>query len=65
MRYLFSSAFPLLRKEGDLRSDRGMSQVPSIEELRSIDPTIPGGSLLSERRRIASTPYSVTETKPE
>lgn len=44
MHYLFASAFPLLKKAGDLRSDRGMSQVPSIEELRSIDPTIPGGT---------------------
>ena len=44
MHYLFASAFPLLKAAGDLRADRAMSQVPSIEELRNIDPTIPGGA---------------------
>ena len=44
MHYLFSSAFPLLKEAGDLRADRAMGQVPSIEELRNIDPTIPGGA---------------------
>ena len=44
MHYLFASAFPLLKQAGDLRADRAMSQVPSIEELRNIDPTIPGGA---------------------
>ncbi len=44
MHYLFSSAFPLLKEAGDLRADRAMNQVPSIEELRNIDPTIPGGA---------------------
>ena len=44
MHYLFSSAFPLLKQAGDLKADRAMSQIPSIEELRSVDPTIPGGS---------------------
>ena len=44
MHYLFSSAFPLLKEAGDLRADRAMGRVPSIEELRHIDPTIPGGA---------------------
>ncbi len=44
MHYLFSSAFPLLKEAGDLRSDRAMARVPSLEELRNIDPTIPGGT---------------------
>ena len=44
MHYLFSSAFPLLKEAGDLRADRAMGRVPSIEELRNIDPTIPGGA---------------------
>ena len=44
MHYLFSSAFPLLKEAGDLRADRAMERVPSIEELRNIDPTIPGGA---------------------
>ena len=44
MHYLFSSAFPLLKEAGDLRADRAMDRVPSVEELRNIDPTIPGGA---------------------
>lgn len=44
MHYLFSSAFPLLKEAGDLRADRAMDRVPSVQELRHIDPTIPGGA---------------------
>lgn len=42
--YLFTSAFPLLQQAGDLPADRAMSQLPSLEQLRTIDPTIPGGA---------------------
>ena len=40
----FTSAFPLLQQAGDLPADRAMSQLPSLEQLRTIDPTIPGGA---------------------
>ncbi|HKA53441.1 MAG TPA: LLM class flavin-dependent oxidoreductase [Candidatus Binatia bacterium] len=43
MHYLFTSAFPLLQQAGDLPADRAMSQPPSLEQLRTLDPTIPGG----------------------
>ena len=42
--HLFSSAFPLLKKAGDLPADRAMAQLPSLEQLRNVDPTIPGGA---------------------
>lgn len=42
--YLFTSAFPLLKKAGDLPADRAMSELPSLEQLQNVDPTIPGGA---------------------
>ena len=42
--HLFSSTFPLLKKAGDLPADRAMAQLPSLEQLRNVDPTIPGGA---------------------
>ena len=42
--HLFSSAFPLLKKAGDLPADRAMAELPSLEQLRNVDPTIPGGA---------------------
>ena len=44
LHYLFSTAFPLLKEAGDLRADRAMREVPSVQDLRKIDPTIPGGA---------------------
>ena len=44
MYYLFTSAFPLLKKAGDLPADRAMSQLPTLEQLKNVDPTIPGGA---------------------
>lgn len=44
LHYLFSSAFPLLKKAGDLPADRAMSALPSLKQLRHVDPTIPGGT---------------------
>ena len=43
LHYLFTSAFPLLKEAGDLRRDRAMSAPPPLSELRTIDPTFPGG----------------------
>ncbi len=42
--HLFSSTFPLLKKAGDLPADRAMAELPSLEQLRNVDPTIPGGT---------------------
>lgn len=44
LHYLFSTAFPLLKEAGDLRADRAMREPPSLQDLRKIDPTIPGGA---------------------
>lgn len=44
MHYLFSTAFPLLKEAGDLPADRAMREPPGPKELRTIDPTIPGGA---------------------
>lgn len=42
MYHLFTSAFPLFKKAADLPADRNI-KVPTFEEVRSADPTIPGG----------------------
>ena len=43
--YLFNSTFPLLKKAGDLPADRAMAELPSLEQLRNVDPEpFPGGT---------------------
>lgn len=44
LHYLFSTAFPLLKEAGDLRADRSMREPPNLQDLRKVDPTIPGGA---------------------